>query len=507
MEIPGEGLSVDRNTWDFLKGQVLESRFQAGDLLHPDRHGAWCHAYDLQNSTNVLLFVENENQPTTAADFDRYREAVFLSHPSLVRVLAAGRGTHGDQKFIYVVTETADSDLTEQLQRQPLTVKEATELFRQIAAGVAYLHSENLISCAVRAGGIWRVNGAWKLGDYSQLRVPGNYPAQETRKLLTTAAYECPPEANEGLVSPAWDVWSLGSVIRKAVVSAEGMQGVPSPFNSVVRAALHPDPATRASLEELLRRLSGDHNATSEEFIPPVLEPVEVPREAIAETPNQQAFRPSTTAESPISPPKAVRRMLPRSSVPILAGAILAVVVAVIAGFVFPIRRVHPETGTINVPRSEVVRALPETRPSEQKAPSPAEEQQIAIVLHRWAEGKRNHNLEEEIDCYAPLIDRFYGQHNLSKEELKRQEQNVLSRVGTVEQFEISNLQFSRVTSEWAVVSFDKAWDFQARTRFAGASREEFVMRPVNGQWKIWSQREIKVYWVKKHAVNVKQPV
>ena len=504
MEIAGETAATASSAWDCLRGQVLDSRFEVGDLLQLDRNGAWFRARDLVETADILLFLEREDQPGASDDFNRFREATFLSHPNLLRVLAAGRLACGERNFIYIATETADWDLVEELQRRPMTVDEAADLLRQLASALAYLHSENLTHCAVRAGAIWRVNGQWKLADYTELRVPGQYPIRNTRRLLLIPAFESPPEANQGIVSPAWDVWSLGSVLRKVFPRVGRTQSVPPPFDSIVGLALDPDPNARPSLDAMLGELSADRNT------PPRPAPGALP-------PPVPVIEPD---EPPLQPRAVTTGRASRSNrVPLIGGVILAAAVAGILALALPIRMIHQQSVRTAEPPPTPVAAAPANQPAAQPAPPEPQEQtspnpsgdtnvvppdgsqvqkEISSVLNRWADAKRRRNLDEEIGCYAPSVDRFYGQRSLPADQLRREEQNVLSRIGTVQRFEISNLKFHRVSPEWAVVSFDKNWDFHGRTRFTGSSREELVLRPVRGRWKISSQREVKVYWVDK---------
>jgi hypothetical protein len=510
VELAGQTATNPGIAWDCLRGQILDSRFQAGDLVQSGRNGAWLRARDLEESAEVILFLENEAEPSAAHDLDRFREAAFLSHPNLVRVLGAGRAACGDRNFIYIATETGQCDLAEELQRRPMTVDEAADLLRQLASGLTYLHTENLACCAVRAGAIWRVNSQWKLADYAQLRVPGQYPVQETRRLLPIPAFECPPEAHEGLVSPAWDVWSVGSVLRKVFPRSGRAQSVPPPFGSIVSAALDPNPNARPSLDAMLHELSAHRSAAVHGLPQPMAailpdEPVPAlePEHSLArEAGNRSAFR--------------------DHRVPVIAGAFLAAAIAGVLTLAPPIRTVRQDTVHTSAPPPAAPPLpapvnQPEAREPERQSPSggtkvvsPAGsdvEKAISTVLNRWVDAKRHGNLEEEMGCYAPFVDRFYKRRGLPAGQLRREEQDVLSRSGTVQRFDISNVKFNRVNSQWAVVSFDKKWDLRGRTRSSGSSRDEFVMRPVNGQWKISSQREVKVYGIDKQPTNSKEPI
>jgi len=59
-----------------------------------------------------------------------------------------------------------------------------------------------------------------------------------------------------------------------------------------------------------------------------------------------------------------------------------------------------------------------------------------------------------------------------------------------------------RTTSEHAdasraVVSFDKSWEALGSRIFAGSERQSLELRPIGGRWRIFAERELKVYWVR----------
>ncbi len=546
-----------------MRGQTLEGRFEIGDFLQPDRNGGWFRARDLAEERDIFLYLKNEEARGAAEDFDRFREAAFLSHPNLAQVYAAGRARSGEWGFIYLATEAADSGLDEDVRRRPMTVDEAAELFRQLCAGLIYLHSENLTSCAVRAPSIWRVGSQWKLADFSQLRLPGKYPISETRELLLDASFESPPEANEGLVSTAWDVWSLGAVMRKVFPRAGREQFVPPPFDAIVSTALDPDPRARPPLSALLEDLAADRNRASVPVQPPL--PVQqspVQKPPVQQVPvqhvtaqhvaghqnsaqhvpgqhgpvQQNGFEPPVQPFPPLPPRQPVeraepeRRALREYRTPVLIGGVLAACVAGVLALVMPTTRmVHPQDAEKAASRAPVVSAPAAVPPAPsaavppplitepQKAqpsgrsPFPSENagaasgassgphvQGISDLLNQWVRAKIHKSAEEEVACYAPVVDTFYGQRGLNVTQLRRQEQNVFSRIGTVDKFDITNLKFDKISPDWAVVSFDKTWEFGGRSHYSGSARDELVLRPVRGRWKISSEREVKVYWVKK---------
>jgi len=515
--------------WRCLQGQVLDGKFEIGAALQTIGSCAFFRAKDLTSSEEVLVRAEDAEESSSLQHFDRFREACFLEHPNLLRVIATGEAEYQQLNFIYLVTEMVEVDLAEVLQSEPLTLDGAKELLRQIVSGLAYMHSENLVYCALRAGSVWRVGSQWKLADYSQLRVVGKYPGQETRRLLLVPSFECPPEANISLVSEAWDTWSLGSMLRKIVLRVleneeAGLHpdqpvslnrlSIPVPFDQILRESLDPDPAIRATLDRVLEILAAPRQSRS---LPDPVVAIEspVPEQPVVQEQIVPEPKPVEVPPSPAIVPSHPKRSVTNSR-PATLG-IIAASLAILLALVHSSRVVDPQSVRGNS-AANVVLPPPQPIPEKaaelvrhdpfgdqaqgQTADGPQAQAAILQLLNQWAEATRRRDVEQEVNCYAPLVDTFYGQRGVSATRLRSQEKSVFTRIGTVRKFQISKVRFSKVSPEWAVVSFDKDWDFGNQSRFAGSARDELVVRPIQGQWKIASQREVKLYWVDKHSPN-----
>ncbi|MGQ0571361.1 MAG: hypothetical protein ACT4P5_17800 [Armatimonadota bacterium] len=67
-----------------------------------------------------------------------------------------------------------------------------------------------------------------------------------------------------------------------------------------------------------------------------------------------------------------------------------------------------------------------------------------------------------------------------------------------VVQYRIHNLRITPESTDRAVATFDKVWDFRMadNRRFAGEERQRLRLRQYEGRWKIVSEEELQVYWV-----------
>lgn len=96
------------------------------------------------------------------------------------------------------------------------------------------------------------------------------------------------------------------------------------------------------------------------------------------------------------------------------------------------------------------------------------------------------------------MVDQFYGWQKVSAGRILREKRRQFSQIGKVRGFDISNVRVNRNATDRATVSLDKTWDFGQDSRFAGSERAQLNLAKLNGDWRITSEREMKVYWMKR---------
>jgi serine/threonine protein kinase len=193
----------------------------------------------------------------------RYMGASSLSHPNLVRCFGAGLYGSGISRYVYVIVETTEAALARILQERSLSLEEVRDLGIQLASGLSYLHKRNLICCGLDTSTVARSGRSWKIEDYSQLRVAGDGSATKTRGLLTNSP-SVPPEAYVGIVSPAWDSWSLGIVLTAALIGPKGERRAgraarrefPKSVEPVIAECLSTDLRARCGVERVATLLT-----------------------------------------------------------------------------------------------------------------------------------------------------------------------------------------------------------------------------------------------------------
>ncbi len=250
--------------WEQIEGDYAERNLRLRKLLSSERGhaiflGDYLHSLENEREVLVRLFLEDGNNPEQR--LNRLLEATFFEHPHIVRSFEAGPLSHGEFTFSYAVTERGEAPAV-----QSLNEEEALEFTSQIISGLRYLHSKNLVYCMLSPQTVVKVGTDWKLGDFSELRLSGNDEGYGTLSLAARVD-TTPPEAVEGIISSAWDVWSLGQTLRSLVKKGNKYTGdpqaerqdagmdighpSPDPFRSVILACLNVNPSSRPSLDQL----------------------------------------------------------------------------------------------------------------------------------------------------------------------------------------------------------------------------------------------------------------
>ncbi len=134
--------------------------------------------------------------------------------------------------------------------------------------------------CDLKPANILSVNQKWKLADFGLIRhIDDNKTYLETVNTAGTIVY-MPPEAFEGNISSAWDVWSLGIMLVEMLTNqlpyrfgndinklmGKVMKGdlqvpsLPSEFQPIVQGCLQKERRQRWTAEQVLNALSGNES-------------------------------------------------------------------------------------------------------------------------------------------------------------------------------------------------------------------------------------------------------
>ncbi len=280
-------------------GRVIGGRFP---LLRQLGGSEWSTAYltELDDgpakkaAIKIFPFASVDARATSAY----WDVARTLSHPHLMPLFHAASIDVNGEVLLYVVTEYADEILSQVLAQRPLTPEEAREMLGPILDALSYLHELSLAHGHLRPTNIMVVDDHLKLSpDFGW-------------RSSTRSIYDA-PEAGAGNLTPAADIWSLGTLLVEALTqqppvwdSSEGGEPevpatIPEPFFTIARECLQVDPARRSTIAGIKARLD----------------------------PGQTEERPAepTSAEPTIAKPSYKPRAV------ILAGAVLVLLIAIAA--------------------------------------------------------------------------------------------------------------------------------------------------------------------------------
>jgi len=139
-----------------------------------------------------------------------------LKHSALLDCISPEQAQIVGGDYWGLVMELAQGSLADRLKNGTLTNAEIENLVKQMAEGLQYLHSQNIVHRDIKPANILSVNNNWKLADFGIARMlDAGKKGTMTTNQLGTDKY-MPPEAYDGMVQFTGDWWSLGIIIIEA---------------------------------------------------------------------------------------------------------------------------------------------------------------------------------------------------------------------------------------------------------------------------------------------------
>jgi tetratricopeptide (TPR) repeat protein len=277
---PGE---LERVLGDSL-GVVSEPAQRVGPYLLGRRLGeggmgvVWLGAHE---ATGVQVAVKTLPATSDAEFRDRFvregeAQARVDEHPNVVRVHSAGN----QDGVLYLVLDYAPGgDLADRLaSRGALPPREAAEIARDLARGLAHVHSAGVLHRDLKPQNVlFGEDGRPRLVDFGLARLEGRTALTESGVMLGTPAYMAPEQATgeRDAIGPLTDVYGLGAllytvltghppfagatligILDQVLTRAPDPPGVDPALDSICLRCLEKDPADRfASASELAEAL------------------------------------------------------------------------------------------------------------------------------------------------------------------------------------------------------------------------------------------------------------
>jgi TonB family protein len=244
--------------WTKWEGLVIDRVFPLRRFLGRSNHSVVFltehTAHDLPDAAIKLIPADPAMEE---AQLSRWRIAAALSHPHLIRIFDSGRCRLGRHPFLFVVMEYAEQTLAQILPHRALTADEAREMLLPTLDALAFLHGKNLVHGQLKPPNVLVVDDRVKLSS-DNVR-----PAGDSSAITAEPSLYDSPEAEEGRISTASDIWALGVTIVQALTQSPPAwpderreivswpAALPSAFVSIVRRCLSRYPAGRPTIPDL----------------------------------------------------------------------------------------------------------------------------------------------------------------------------------------------------------------------------------------------------------------
>lgn len=246
------------------EGQLVDGRFPLQQLLGETDHSAVFltergDAEGKKKAAIKLVAAEGGHADLLLAN---WKYAAHLTHPNLLQLFDCGRCSIHGNDVLYLVMEHAEEDLADVLPQRALSAEEARDMLLPVLDALEYLHGKNLVHRDIKPANVLASGDRLKLSSDAISRV-----AEGLSVPKKTGVYD-PPEAITGVLSPAGDVWALGTTLvevltqklpdwqpgphREPVVPAN----LPAPFQEIVRHCLRLEPDRRMRIAEIAARLN-----------------------------------------------------------------------------------------------------------------------------------------------------------------------------------------------------------------------------------------------------------
>lgn len=198
--------------WAKLEGHAINGAFPLHRLLGRTNHSVVFLTESLKHGRSELALKLIPSAPGLAQlQLARWRASAALIHPRLIQIFDAGQCQIGERPFLYVVTDYADQNLAQLLERRALTEEETREMMEPVLDGLSFLHERKLVQGRLKPSNVLVV------GDQLKLASDTIRPFSETgRPSRVTSSYS-PPEASGGERTAATDVWALGVTLCEAL--------------------------------------------------------------------------------------------------------------------------------------------------------------------------------------------------------------------------------------------------------------------------------------------------
>jgi Restriction endonuclease len=127
-----------------------------------------------------------------------------------------------------------------------------------------------------------------------------------------------------------------------------------------------------------------------------------------------------------------------------------------------------------------------------------ATQDDIRTLLASYQTAVQNRDAVALAKCYAPIVDHFYAKGPVTRGNVETEFRRQFAAYNEVKRFALSPMYFTRLPKSQVSAEIDREWSFSGKKSFSGRELEELTFVQVDGQWRISSEIERKVYWRRK---------
>jgi hypothetical protein len=122
---------------------------------------------------------------------------------------------------------------------------------------------------------------------------------------------------------------------------------------------------------------------------------------------------------------------------------------------------------------------------------------QVRATLGLWTASLLAGDVEGHASLYAESVAPYFTKTRVTREQVADEVRGMLKRYGRVTTYRISDVTIAPVDADHAIANFRKAWSTAGR-RFEGEERQQLKFAREASGWRIISEQELKVYWVRR---------
>lgn len=197
---------------------------------------------DREGARPGVIRIRELNEENPGSMLNRWRDAIELSHPNLLRMYATGNAELDGVPVEYEVMERADESLAGVLAERSLSEEEVREMLDPAVHALEYLHMKGYTHGALKASNVMAVGNQLKLSTDSICRVGDGWSTAEDMQALGALISEAlgPGDPSERFlniiqhcrdadVSKRWTVEQLADFLKAPSEAPKVQRAIPAP--------------------------------------------------------------------------------------------------------------------------------------------------------------------------------------------------------------------------------------------------------------------------------------